>query len=357
MGHLKTVARSTDLGGKTTRTNSSRTLLCSHYIVEFSLSHFGIVQQIAVNKLFHPLHQLRSRLENIVELADSIRQYGLIQPLVVRPTKGGFEVIGGNRRLEAVRLIKMRKVACQVVELSDKEAYEIAIAENVQHNSLNAIEEAMASKRYVELLGWGGMSELAQRIGKSQEFVTKRIQLLRLPEKIQQEIIRQRITPTAALEMLPLDKQEIEQLVESSTDNPFTKDEIRNIVKLTRISKESQSDEPQDNQNLSDYHKEIYLIDKALQKSVAAMKSTLVIFDDILNNVGDDWVIRELLMQYRLIINGDIDTFVKLRKRLGTRMPRGYFSRINEAKLLTEMDSAEAKDSRIHTWSTRGMWR
>lgn len=321
------------------------------------MRQLGVVQEISVHKLFHPLNQLRASLENLAELADSIRQHGLIQPLVVRSTKGGYEVIAGNRRLEAVRLLKMRKVACQVVELSDKDAYEIAIAENVQHNSLNAIEEALAFKRYVEIYGWGGMSELAQRIGKSQEFVTKRIQMLRLPEKIQQEIIRQRITPSAALEMLPLGKQEMEDLAESSRDNRLTRDEIRNIVRISRAEKEGGCDEVTDGQNLSVYHKEVFLIDKALRKSIALMKSTLVNFDDIVNNVGDDWVIRELLMNYRLIIHGDIDTFVKLRKRLGARMPRGYFDLNDKDKRVAEKDNAHDEGSGIHLWSTRGMWQ
>jgi ParB family transcriptional regulator, chromosome partitioning protein len=77
---------------------------------------------------------------------------------------------------------------------------------------MNAIEEAVAFNKYVEGYGWGGVSELAKRIGRSQEFVTKRIQLLRLPCKVREEIIRQRITPSTALELLPLDKESIEQV-------------------------------------------------------------------------------------------------------------------------------------------------
>jgi ParB family chromosome partitioning protein len=296
-------------------------------------------------------------LENLEELANSIKQHGLIQPLVVRPTKEGYEVIAGNRRLEAARLLKMRRIACYMVELSDREAYEIAIAENVQHHSLNAVEEALAFKRYAETQGWGGISELSRRIGKSQEFVTKRIQLLRLPERIQREIIRQRITPSAAIEMLPLGKQEVEALAEVLSHESLTRDEIRQMVKISRDIQEKGPDEGANEQNFSVYHKEIFLIDRALRKSIAVMKSTLVNFDDILNNIGDDWVIRELLMQYRLIIHGDIDTFVKLRKRLGMKMPRGYFDHDHEVKRVVKMDTANSSDSIIHLWSTRGIWQ
>lgn len=90
-------------------------------------------QPIAVNKLYHPVNQLRVRLDKIPELAESIRMHGLLAPLTVRPTKHGFEVIAGNRRLEAIKLLKMAKAPCRIIDLSDKEAYEVAIGENLHH--------------------------------------------------------------------------------------------------------------------------------------------------------------------------------------------------------------------------------
>jgi hypothetical protein len=80
---------------------------------------------------------------------------------------------------------------------------------------------------------------------------------------------------------------------------------------------------------------EAHLLNRALRKSIAVMKSTLLNFDDILNNVHDDWILKELLMQYRLIIHGDIDTFLKLRKRLISRIPKGYFSLPTTATIIS----------------------
>jgi hypothetical protein len=74
------------------------------------------------------------------------------------------------------------------------------------------------------------------------------------------------------------------------------------------------------------HERELYLLDKALMKSITIMKSTLVGFDDIINSVNYNWILKELLMQYRLIIHGDIDTFLKLRKRLKSKMPPNYLS-------------------------------
>lgn len=324
------------------------------------MSQLGIVQEISVCKVQHTSNQLRKSLEHIEVLADSIKQYGLLQPIVVRPKLHRYEVVAGNRRLAAIRLLRMKSVTCHVVELSDKEACEIAIVENIQHKTMNPIEEAIAFRGYVETHGWGGVSELAKRIGKSQEFVTKRIQLLLLPEKIQQEIIRQRITPTVALEMLPLGTEQIEEFAELVVGNHLTKGEVRHIVKTSKNGIDHSLPNAYDlNPSPVKYTNEVYLIDKALRKSITIMKSTLVNFDDLVDNVGDDWIIKELLMQYRLIIHGDIDTFLKLRRRLGTRMPKEYFSlkRDETGKAKHSLNNAVDDDAGIHLWATGGIWQ
>jgi ParB family transcriptional regulator, chromosome partitioning protein len=334
------------------------------------MSHSGFLQELNVSKIHHPITQLRIDLDNVQDLAISIKQHGLLQPIVVRPKQHDYEVVAGNRRLAAIRFLKARKISCHIVELSDKEAYEVALVENVQHKTMNPIEEAMAFNHYVESFGWGGISELARRIGKSQEFVTKRIQLLRLPEKVREEIIRQRMTPSMALEMLPLDKEAMEGFADFIIQNPLTKDEVRHIVKVSKS-------EPSNKSNGFDYEngfegknntrneKELYLLDKALRKSIAVMKSTLVNFDDIVNNVNDEWILKELLMQYRMIVHGDIDTFLKLRKRLMKKVPKEYFTSQGLDKVIKTRQSSQYNndnetskdDGSLHIWTTKGIWQ
>jgi ParB family chromosome partitioning protein len=329
------------------------------------MSQVGILQEIAINKIRHPPKQLRLNLDHLEELAASISQHGLLQPIVVRPKDHEFEVAAGNRRLAAVKMLKLRKISCHIVELSDREAYEVALVENVQHKTMNPIEEGLAFSRYVKNYGWGGVSELARRIGRSQEFVTKRIQLLRLPERVRQEIIRQRITPTVALEMLPLDKEAMEEFADFILDNPLTKEEIRQIVKVSRIGQKDDGPEPSKSGSEMTYEKELYLLDKSLRKSIAVMKSTLVNFDDIVDNVHDEWVLKELLMQYRQIMHGDIDTFLKLRKRLRTKMPKEYHGSHEGAanKIQRSSDGKEPSaahdgaDDSLHMWITKGIWQ
>jgi ParB family chromosome partitioning protein len=218
---------------------------------------------------------------------------------------------------------------------------------------MNPIEEAIAFSQYGEGRGWGGITELAARIGRSQEFVTKRIQLLRLPQNIRNEIIHRRITPSVALEMLPLDKEAMQEFANSVIKNPLTKVEIRNIVKISKAKKDEFNDHS-DQYPDRRISQEKDLIDKALRKSIVLMKSTLLNFDDIVNSVNDDWILKELLMQYRMIIHGDIDTFLKLRKRLRMKMPRGYMNLKRD-----ESDAARINpDERaIYQWATRGVWQ
>jgi ParB family chromosome partitioning protein len=298
------------------------------------------MQDISIFKISPIRHSLREVTSNLEELAESIKQYGLLQPIVIRPKSPGYEVVAGNRRLAAAKLLKLRKLSCQVIELSDKEAYEVGLVENLQHKTMNPIEESIAFKKYVNSYGWGGVSELAKHIGKSREFVTKRIQLLSLPEEIQHEIIRQRMTPSVALELLASDKETIRETGEFVIKNSLTKIEARNLVKNLMNENVTQNgitinrDEIEEtpNKDLTSHERELYLLDKGLMKSITIMKSTLASFDDVINSVDYNWILKELLMQYRLIIHGDIDTFLKLRKRLKSKMPLNYLSSSHNSK-------------------------
>ena len=317
------------------------------------MSYLGVIQEISISKVRHSPNQFRISLDNIDELASSIKQHGLLQPILVRPMQHEYEVVAGNRRFAAAKLLKLRKIASHVIDLSDKEAYEVGLVENVQHKTMNPIEEAIAFNQYEEGRGWGGITELATRLGRSQEFVTKRIQLLRLPQNIRNEISHRRISPSVALEMLPLDKEDIQEFADFVIKNPLTKVEIRNIVKISK-AKNNEANDANDLYPSENISHEKDLIDKALRKSIVVMKSTLVNFDDIVNSVNDDWILKELLMQYRMIIHGDIDTFLKLRKRLRMKMPREYLNLQKD-----ESDSARinSDETAIYQWATRGVWQ
>lgn len=313
------------------------------------MKSLGIFEEVEVSRIDLAKNGLRVNVGSIGELASSIAEKGLLQPIVVRVLEGRYEVVAGNRRLSACRLLRWRKIPCYVIELDDKESFEVSLVENVQHRTLNPIEEAMAFKRYVEEFGWGGISDLAEKISKSQEYVSRRIQLLQLPEKVQEKIMRRRISPSIAQELLRIDSKTAEKLAEMVESKHIKRDEIRQIVKST---KKENLDEFKET-NLSRTYEEVAsTTDDALRKCVTILKSTLLRLDDVINEIDEDWITKEMLMQYRMIIHGDIDSFLRLRKRLKNKMRPTYTSS-NVAKINT--DDSQRDDASLYMY--KSVWQ
>jgi ParB family chromosome partitioning protein len=145
---------------------------------------------------------------DVTELMDSIREHGLLEPIIVRPKGRAFEVIAGNRRLRACRLLRHRRVKCIVTNLGDAECYEASLVENVQRRTLEPLEEALAFRKYCEKYGWGGQTELARKIGKSQEYVSHRMKLLDLPGPAKDALRAGKISPSGAQELVWIDDDE-----------------------------------------------------------------------------------------------------------------------------------------------------
>ena len=137
----------------------------------FSASNLlmGIIEEIDIGKIKEPHCPFygNQRLET-PELVHSINQNGLLQPIIVRTKEDSYEIIAGSRRFSACRAIGLRKIICHIVELDDRSAFEVSIIENIHRKSLDPIEEATAFKKYVDDYGWGGISDLAIRISKSE---------------------------------------------------------------------------------------------------------------------------------------------------------------------------------------------
>jgi ParB family transcriptional regulator, chromosome partitioning protein len=123
----------------------------------------------------------------IEELAASIRSQGIIQPLVVRPTDGGYELIAGERRWRAALKAGLREVPVVVREASDHEALQLALIENLQREDLNPIEEASGYRRLQEEFQWS-QDEMAEKVGKSRPAIANSLRLLSLPLEVQQEV-------------------------------------------------------------------------------------------------------------------------------------------------------------------------
>ena len=110
----------------------------------------GFVEEVELRLIKPSPHPLRAEVGPVTELASSIAEKGLLEPILIRPMGEAFEVVAGNRRLKACRSLGMRKVLCDIVYFVDKVAYETALVENLQQRTMNAIDEARALRKYVE---------------------------------------------------------------------------------------------------------------------------------------------------------------------------------------------------------------
>lgn len=142
----------------------------------------------------------------ITELADSIREQGIVQPLVVRQRDEGYELVIGERRLRAAREIGLTSVPCILAELEDRELLEIALVENLQREDLNPIEEAMAYQSLMDQFEMN-QSEVAEKVGKSRSAVANAVRLLKLPEQVREHLLRGRLTGGHARAILALDDE------------------------------------------------------------------------------------------------------------------------------------------------------
>ncbi len=146
-------------------------------------------KQVAVDRITTSPFQPRRTFDEtkIDELASSIRNQGIIQPLIVRPKNDGFELIAGERRWRAAMRAGLSHVPVVVRDASDHEAMQIALVENLQREDLNSIEEANGYRRLQEEFHWS-QEEMAEKVGKSRPAIANSLRLLTLPSEVQQEI-------------------------------------------------------------------------------------------------------------------------------------------------------------------------
>ena len=172
--------------------------------------------------------------ESIAELAQSIQQVGLIQPLVVRKVDDGYELVAGERRLRAVRSLGMETVTCIVEQaMEDESSAMMALIENLQREDLHYLEEAQS---YNTLLSTYHLTqeELAQRLGKSQSSIANKLRLLRLPDAVRTAMVDDQLTERHARALLKLkDEQAQLEAVEKITKKNLSVKETEKLVEKT----------------------------------------------------------------------------------------------------------------------------
>jgi ParB family transcriptional regulator, chromosome partitioning protein len=289
----------------------------------------SIIEQIEMKMIRPSSFAVRDKFQKYCEddesLIISIREHGLIQPILIRPLSHGFEIVAGHRRYQACKSLRWRFIPCKVCEMTNKQAFEIQLSENIQRKSMDPIEEAEAFRRYVIDFGWGGVSDLAKKIGKSEEYVSHRIQLLKLSEETKRKIASNMLNVSKAIEIstIPIEKQS--EIVGEIIENNLSVKRIRELKMILR------DNITEDYSNLGFASGNNYLSKsfKITKKASLSLKVTLARIDNLIEESQisiepeQRTEIINFLMELRIRIHELIDDTIKFKNYNKKKIFRG----------------------------------
>lgn len=199
------------------------------------------IQQINLSEIRSNPYQPRKTFnqEALQELAESIKTYGVFQPIIVKKSIKGYDLVAGERRVKASKLAGMETIPAIIKDFSDEMMREIALLENLQRENLTAIELAWAYKGIIDSLHIT-QDELANKIGKSRSSVTNTLGLLRLPNSVQNMILDGKLSMGHARELSKLeDNEKIIEYAKNIVNNDLSVREVENLSKSTEIKKKN----------------------------------------------------------------------------------------------------------------------
>lgn len=189
--------------------------------------------KIKINEIRPNPYQPRKEFDQngLQELADSIKENGVFQPILVRKSLSGYELVAGERRLRAAKLAGLKEIPVIIKEFNDKEMMEISLLENIQRKDLTPIEEANAYNQLIQKLNYT-QDQLAKRLGKSRANVTNLLRLLTLPSEVQDLVNKGKLSYGQARTLLALDSEEkIINLAKRSVSEGLSVRELENLTK------------------------------------------------------------------------------------------------------------------------------
>jgi ParB family chromosome partitioning protein len=204
---------------------------------------FDIYVEDIIPNRFQP--RLTFDEKSLSELADSIKQHGIIQPLVVRKLGDKYEIIAGERRYKAAQLAGLQKVPAVIMNMDDKESAEVAVVENIQRRDLSALEEAESYKKLLDK-GYLTQEQLATRMGKAQATISNKLRLLSLDKEVKDALLNDKISERHARSLLSLkdpeeQKQTLNKIIEGKLTVRQTDDLIKSMLNGVPSKNDSES--------------------------------------------------------------------------------------------------------------------
>lgn len=172
--------------------------------------------------------------EKLNELAQSIKEHGIFQPILLKESVQGYEIIAGERRYRAACIVGLEEVPAIIVEFTDQQMMEIALLENIQREDLNAIEEAKAYQTMMKKLNLT-QEELSKRVGKSRAHIANTVRLLKMPEKLQNYVLDGKLTMGHIKPLITIDEQKALEVAQKAIDKELSVREVEDIVKGIKL--------------------------------------------------------------------------------------------------------------------------
>ncbi len=191
---------------------------------------------IPVNKIFKNPYQPRKKFddEKLQEMVQSIKEHGVIQPVVVRKKEKGYELVAGERRFRASQLARLDKIPAIVKEFSDSEMLEISLIENLQRENLNPLEEAEAYKQLIDQFGFT-QDNIASRLGKSRPVIANTLRLLSLGSEVKDFLMEGKISAGHARALVSVESQELQrEIAQEIVQKNLTVRQIEEVIQQKR---------------------------------------------------------------------------------------------------------------------------
>lgn len=172
--------------------------------------------------------------EKLNELAQSIKEHGIFQPIILKQSVQGYEIVAGERRYRAACIVGLENVPAIIVDFTDQQMMEIALLENIQREDLNAIEEAQAYKSMMDKLHLT-QEELAKRVGKSRAHIANTVRLLKMPQKMQDYVLKGLLTMGHIKPLITIDEKKALEVAKKAIDQQLSVREVEDIVKGIKL--------------------------------------------------------------------------------------------------------------------------
>ena len=267
--------------------------LFSNTVIDFDNFEKDIVEENEKNVTEINIDDIRSNpyqprktfdIESLNELAKSIKEYGVVQPIIVKKSIKGYELVAGERRTKAAKIAGLKKIPAIIKDFDNQEMMEIALVENIQREDLNPIDEATSISNIIKLRGYT-QEEFANKFGKSRTYVTNILGLLKLPDEVKKLVEKRSLSMSHARVLSKIDDDE--KVVD------LAKKVITDSLSVHDLEKMSQEEKQVNNKskNKSNYDTKYRMFENiimdALNTKVRVHKNKIEVYFDGVNELED----------------------------------------------------------------------